>query len=38
MAKGLIYEDDSQIKHLTIKWAPEIGGMVKVKIFDMEWQ
>jgi crossover junction endodeoxyribonuclease RusA len=38
MAKGLVYEDDSQIKDLSIKWAPEIGGMVKVRIFKMEWQ
>jgi crossover junction endodeoxyribonuclease RusA len=33
MAKGMIYNDDSQIKHLTIKWAPTIGGMLKVKIY-----
>jgi crossover junction endodeoxyribonuclease RusA len=32
MAKGMIYEDDAQIKDLRIKWADTIGGMLKVKI------
>jgi len=32
MAKGMIYEDDAQIKDLSIKWADTIGGMLKVKI------
>jgi crossover junction endodeoxyribonuclease RusA len=32
MAKGLVYEDDSQIRDLTIRWAETIGGMLKVKI------
>lgn len=32
MAKGMIYEDDSQIRDLNIKWADTIGGMLKVKI------
>ena len=32
MAKGLIYEDDAQIKDLSIKWAETIGGMLKIKI------
>jgi crossover junction endodeoxyribonuclease RusA len=32
MAKGLIYEDDSQIRDLSIRWADTIGGMLKVKI------
>ena len=32
MAKGMIYEDDAQIKDLRIRWADTIGGMLKVKI------
>jgi crossover junction endodeoxyribonuclease RusA len=32
MAKGMIYEDDAQIKDLRIRWAETIGGMLKVKI------
>ena len=32
MAKGMIYEDDAQIKDLSIRWAETIGGMLKVKI------
>jgi len=32
MAKGMVYEDDSQIRDLRIKWADTIGGMLKVKI------
>jgi crossover junction endodeoxyribonuclease RusA len=32
MAKGLIYEDDAQIKDLSIRWAETIGGMLKIKI------
>jgi crossover junction endodeoxyribonuclease RusA len=32
MAKGMLYEDDSQIKDLNIKWADTIGGMLKIKI------
>ena len=32
MAKGMLYEDDSQIKNLNIKWADTIGGMLKIKI------
>jgi len=32
MARGMIYEDDAQIKDLSIKWADTIGGMLKVKI------
>ena len=32
MEKGMIYEDDAQIKDLSIKWADTIGGMLKVKI------
>jgi crossover junction endodeoxyribonuclease RusA len=32
MAKGLVYEDDSQIRDLRIRWADTIGGMLKVHI------
>jgi len=32
MAKGMLYQDDSQIRDLSIKWADTIGGMLKVKI------
>jgi crossover junction endodeoxyribonuclease RusA len=32
LAKGLVYEDDSQIRDLSIRWADTIGGMLKVKI------
>ena len=35
MAKGLVYEDDSQIRDLRIRWADTIGGMLKVKIEEM---
>tara|TARA_R110000868_G_scaffold209842_2_gene459714 strand:+ start:143 stop:502 length:360 start_codon:yes stop_codon:yes gene_type:complete len=31
-----VYEDDSQIHDLRIYWAPEIGGMLKIKIEDLE--
>jgi len=30
-----VIEDDSQIHDLRIYWAPEIGGMLKVKIEEM---
>ena len=36
MAKGLIYEDDSQICDLNIKWADTIGGMLKIKIEELK--
>jgi crossover junction endodeoxyribonuclease RusA len=32
LAKGFVYEDDSQIRDLRIRWAETIGGMLKVKI------
>jgi crossover junction endodeoxyribonuclease RusA len=35
MAKALIYEDDSQIRDLRIRWGETIGGMLKVKIEEM---
>ena len=35
MAKALIYEDDSQIRDLRIRWGDTIGGMLKVKIEEM---
>jgi len=31
----LIYEDDSQIRDLRIRWGDTIGGMLKVKIEEM---
>lgn len=36
MAKALIYEDDSQIRDLRILWGDTIGGMLKVKIEEMQ--
>jgi len=35
MAKALVYEDDSQIRDLRIRWGDTIGGMLKVKIEEM---
>jgi crossover junction endodeoxyribonuclease RusA len=35
MAKALVYEDDSQIRDLRIRWGETIGGMLKVKIEEM---
>ena len=36
LAHAGVYEDDSQIKDLRIYWAPNIGGMLKIKIEEME--
>ena len=35
LAHAGVYEDDSQIKDLRIFWAPNIGGMLKIKIEEM---
>jgi crossover junction endodeoxyribonuclease RusA len=31
-----VYDDDSQIVDLRIYWAPDIGGMLKIKIEEIE--
>ena len=36
LAHAGVYEDDSQIQDLRIYWAPEIGGMLKITIEEME--
>ena len=36
LAYAGVYEDDSQIVDLRIYWAPDIGGMLKVKIEEIE--
>jgi crossover junction endodeoxyribonuclease RusA len=36
LAHAGVYEDDSQIVDLRIYWAPDIGGMLKVKIEEIE--
>jgi crossover junction endodeoxyribonuclease RusA len=36
LAHAGVYEDDSQIKDLRIYWAPTIGGMLKIKIEEMQ--
>ena len=36
LAHAGVYEDDSQIIDLRIYWAPNIGGMLKVKIEEVE--
>jgi len=36
LAHAGVYEDDSQIVDLHIYWAPNIGGMLKVKIEEIE--
>jgi len=36
MAKGLVYEDDAQIRDLRIRWADTIGGMLKIKIEEIK--
>jgi crossover junction endodeoxyribonuclease RusA len=35
MAKALVYEDDSQIRDLRIRWGDTIGGMLKINIEEM---
>jgi crossover junction endodeoxyribonuclease RusA len=36
LAHAGVYEDDSQIMDLRIYWAPDIGGMLKIKIEEIE--
>jgi crossover junction endodeoxyribonuclease RusA len=36
MSKALVYEDDSQIRDLRIRWGDTIGGMLKIKIEEMQ--
>jgi len=36
LAHAGVYEDDSQIVDLRIYWAPDIGGMLKIKIEEIE--
>jgi Holliday junction resolvase RusA-like endonuclease len=36
LAHAGVYEDDSQIVDLRIYWAPDIGGMLKIKIEEVE--
>lgn len=36
LAHAGVYEDDSQIHDLRIYWAPEMGGMLKITIEEME--
>lgn len=36
LAHAGVYEDDSQIVDLRIYWAKEIGGMLKIKIKEIE--
>jgi crossover junction endodeoxyribonuclease RusA len=36
LAHAGVYDDDSQIVDLRIYWAPDIGGMLKIKIEEME--
>ncbi len=36
LAHAGVYEDDSQIVDLRIYWAPVIGGMLKIKIEEIE--
>jgi crossover junction endodeoxyribonuclease RusA len=36
LAHAGVYDDDSQIVDLRIYWAPDIGGMLKVKIEEVE--
>lgn len=36
LAHADVYDDDSQIVDLRIYWAPNIGGMLKVKIEEVE--
>jgi crossover junction endodeoxyribonuclease RusA len=36
LAYAGVYEDDSQIVDLRIYWAPVIGGMLKIKIEEIE--
>jgi len=36
LAHAGVYDDDSQIVDLRIYWAPVIGGMLKVKIEEVE--
>jgi crossover junction endodeoxyribonuclease RusA len=36
LAHAGVYEDDSQIHDLRIYWAPDIGGMLKITIEEME--
>jgi len=36
LAHAGVYEDDSQIHDLRIYWAPDIGGMLKITIEDLE--
>jgi len=35
LAHAGVYEDDSQIVDLRIYWAPDIGGMLKVKVSEV---
>ena len=37
LAHAGVYEDDSQIVDLRIYWAKDIGGMLKIKIEEIEW-
>jgi crossover junction endodeoxyribonuclease RusA len=36
LAHAGVYEDDSQIVDLRIYWAPDIGGMLKIKIEEIK--
>jgi crossover junction endodeoxyribonuclease RusA len=36
LAHAGVYEDDSQIVDLRIYWATELGGMLKIKIEEIE--
>jgi crossover junction endodeoxyribonuclease RusA len=36
LAHAGVYEDDSQIVDLRIYWAPDLGGMLKIKIEEIE--
>ena len=36
LAHAGVYDDDSQIVDLRIYWAPDIGGMPKIKIEEVE--